>query len=234
MLYASVENVPSSIFSILIFLILQASNTPWNLRVLSICQNWPAKLFPMQWEFPFYSNLFSHISQILSSMHQGTGYSAKTLGKSVFHYQTDWSGNGLASQFWQMESALSLLVNQLKIGFLANLPLLFSSLVLFTCWLYPIIFMWQWAAKGPLCFYHRYLLACRTLYQSPSACSPTWQIPDLILQFLIPSRKWEDGECLIWQTPLEEYWCLSFKQPSKLRPFWLPWRLKFWSWRLDL
>ena len=136
MLYASVENVPSSIFSILIFLILQASNTPWNLRALSICHNWPGKLFPTQWEFPFYSNLFSHISQILSSMHQGTGYSAKTLGKSVFHYQTDWSGNGLASQFWQMESALSLLVNQLKIGFLANLPLLFSSLVLFTCWLF--------------------------------------------------------------------------------------------------
>ena len=83
---------------------------PWKLGALSICQNWRAKLFPTQWEFPFYSNLSSHISQILSSMHQGNGYSAKTLGKSVFHYQTDWSGNGPASQFWQMESALGLRV----------------------------------------------------------------------------------------------------------------------------
>ena len=36
----------------------------------------------------------------------GNGCSAKTLGKSVLHYQTDWSGNGPAGQFWQMESAL--------------------------------------------------------------------------------------------------------------------------------
>ena len=78
---------------------------PKQPRALSICQNWPAKSFPTQWEFPFQSNLSSQISQILRSMHQGNGCLAKTLGKSVFHYQTDWSGNGPAGQFWQMESA---------------------------------------------------------------------------------------------------------------------------------
>ena len=43
-------------------------------------------------------------------MHQGNGCSAKTLGKSVFHYQTDWSDNGPAGQFCQMESTLRLSV----------------------------------------------------------------------------------------------------------------------------
>ena len=33
-------------------------------------------------------------------------FSAKTLRKSRFHFQTDWSGSGPAGQFWQMESAL--------------------------------------------------------------------------------------------------------------------------------
>ena len=33
-------------------------------------------------------------------------FSAKTLEKSRFHFQTDWSGNGPAGQFWQMESVL--------------------------------------------------------------------------------------------------------------------------------
>ena len=40
-------------------------------------------------------------------MHGKGGFSRKSLGKSRFHLQTDWSGNGLAGQFWQMESALS-------------------------------------------------------------------------------------------------------------------------------
>ena len=40
-------------------------------------------------------------------MHEGDGFSAKTLGKSLFHFQTDWSGKGPAGQFWQMESAQS-------------------------------------------------------------------------------------------------------------------------------
>ena len=34
-------------------------------------------------------------------------FSAKTLGKILFHFQNDWSGDGPAGQFWQMESALS-------------------------------------------------------------------------------------------------------------------------------
>ena len=40
-------------------------------------------------------------------MHKRDGFSAKTLGKSLFHFQTDWSGKGPAGQFWQMESAQS-------------------------------------------------------------------------------------------------------------------------------
>ena len=33
---------------------------------------------------------------------------SKTLGKSRFHCQINWSGSGPADQFWQMESALRL------------------------------------------------------------------------------------------------------------------------------
>ena len=40
-------------------------------------------------------------------MHERDGFSAKTLGKSLFHFQTDWSGKGPAGQFWQIESAQS-------------------------------------------------------------------------------------------------------------------------------
>ena len=40
-------------------------------------------------------------------MHEGDGLSAKTLGKSLFHFQTDWQSNGPADQFCQMESALN-------------------------------------------------------------------------------------------------------------------------------
>ena len=40
-------------------------------------------------------------------MHEGDGFTAKTLGKSLLHFQTDWSGKGPAGQFWQMESAQS-------------------------------------------------------------------------------------------------------------------------------
>ena len=32
-------------------------------------------------------------------MHEGDGFSAKTLGKSLFNLQNDWSGQGLAGQF---------------------------------------------------------------------------------------------------------------------------------------
>ena len=43
-----------------------------------------------------------------------------------------------------------------------------------------------------------------------------------------------EGVTFQW-TPLW-YFCFIFSiwQPSNLRPFWSPWRLKFWSWRLDL
>ena len=40
-------------------------------------------------------------------MPQGDGFSAKTLGKSLFHCQNDWSGNCLAGQFWLLESTSS-------------------------------------------------------------------------------------------------------------------------------
>ena len=54
------------------------------------------------------------MSQILSSMHQGNGCSAKTLGKSIFQYQTDWLDNGPAGQFGQMESALKVWITLLQ------------------------------------------------------------------------------------------------------------------------
>ena len=38
-------------------------------------------------------------------MHEGERFSAKTLGTSVFHFQSDWSGYETAGQFGQMESA---------------------------------------------------------------------------------------------------------------------------------
>ena len=54
-------------------------------------------------------------SQILNSIHKGEHFLlAKTLGKSLFHLQTDWLGNDLASQFWQMESPLSYILYALN------------------------------------------------------------------------------------------------------------------------
>ena len=51
-------------------------------------------------KFPFSeSKLSSQVSQFLKSMHERDGFSAKTLGKSLFHFQTDWSGKGPAGQF---------------------------------------------------------------------------------------------------------------------------------------
>ena len=44
------------------------------------------------------SLLISQISQILNSMHERESLSAKTLRKSLFHFQTDWSGYGPAGQ----------------------------------------------------------------------------------------------------------------------------------------
>ena len=46
----------------------------------------------------------SQISQILNSMHKGDGFSVKTLGKRLFHFQNDWSDHGPAGQFWFLES----------------------------------------------------------------------------------------------------------------------------------
>ena len=39
-------------------------------------------------------------------MREGDSFSSKPFGKNLFLRQTDWSGNGEAYQFWQMESAL--------------------------------------------------------------------------------------------------------------------------------
>ena len=38
-------------------------------------------------------------------MPQGDGFSAKTLGKSLFHCQNDWSCKCLAGQFWLLENS---------------------------------------------------------------------------------------------------------------------------------
>ena len=56
--------------------------------------------------FTFDKKLSSQSNQILNRMHEGDNFSAKTRGKSLFHFQTDWSDKGPAGQFWQMESAL--------------------------------------------------------------------------------------------------------------------------------
>ena len=40
-------------------------------------------------------------------MHKGNPFSSKTLGKSLFHFQNDQSGHGLAGQFSLLESAFS-------------------------------------------------------------------------------------------------------------------------------
>ena len=37
-------------------------------------------------------------------MPQGDGFSAKTLGKSLFHCQNDWSGKCLVGQFLLLET----------------------------------------------------------------------------------------------------------------------------------
>ena len=39
-------------------------------------------------------------------MHEGDSFSAKTLLKKLISLLTDWSRNGPAGQFWQMDSAL--------------------------------------------------------------------------------------------------------------------------------
>ena len=41
-------------------------------------------------------------------MHKGDGFSAKTLEKSLFHCQNDWSSHNPAGQFWLLQTALSL------------------------------------------------------------------------------------------------------------------------------
>ena len=54
--------------------------------MLSICQNWPARPSLSYWEFHFKSKLSSQISQIINSIHQGDGFSAKTLSKKPISY----------------------------------------------------------------------------------------------------------------------------------------------------
>ena len=44
-------------------------------------------------------------------MHEGDGFSAKTLGKSLFCCQNDCSSHGLAGQFWLLEGALRVILN---------------------------------------------------------------------------------------------------------------------------
>ena len=39
-------------------------------------------------------------------MHEGDGFSAKTLAKSLFHCPNDWSGHGPVRQFLLLEARL--------------------------------------------------------------------------------------------------------------------------------
>ena len=72
------------------------------LGALSICQNWPARPFPLQWYFCFQSKLSSQISQILNSMHKGNGFSAQTLGKLISCSKLTGLAMVQPAQFWQM------------------------------------------------------------------------------------------------------------------------------------
>ena len=72
------------------------------------------------------------------SMHEGDGFSAKTLGKSLFHFQNDSSIHDLACQFWQMESALKLEVSG-KTSF-KNEKIWLASVVSLPCSLYFLIY----------------------------------------------------------------------------------------------
>ena len=47
-------------------------------------------------------------------MHKRDGFSAKTLEKSLFHCQNDWSSHNPAGQFWLLQRALSLTAQQHK------------------------------------------------------------------------------------------------------------------------
>ena len=47
-------------------------------------------------------------------MHKRDGFSAKTLKKSLFHCQNDWSSHNPAGQFWLLQRALSLTAQQHK------------------------------------------------------------------------------------------------------------------------
>ena len=51
-------------------------------------------------------------------MYKGNGFSAKLLGKSLFHCQKVWSGHGPAGQFRLLESALS------KSNFQVSIPII--------------------------------------------------------------------------------------------------------------
>ena len=48
---------------------------------------------------------------------QGDGFSAKPLGKRLFHFQNAWSGHGPAGQFWLMESAVKLCLHYTVMAF---------------------------------------------------------------------------------------------------------------------
>ena len=55
------------------------------------------------------------VRHILNSMHKGDGFSAKTLGKSLFHCQNYQYSHSPASQFWLWESAPSVGLSWLRV-----------------------------------------------------------------------------------------------------------------------
>ena len=48
-------------------------------------------------------------------MHEGDGFSAKTLGKTLFLRQNAQCSHDLAGQFWLLESALSVGLSWLRV-----------------------------------------------------------------------------------------------------------------------
>ena len=61
-------------------------------RTLTISHNWPVRPVHLQREFHYQSELSSQISLFLHSMHSGDRFLAKTLKRSLLHFQFDLPG----------------------------------------------------------------------------------------------------------------------------------------------
>ena len=84
-------------------------------KVITAACNRPELGWPYESKAKFKINMLMKIAELtgqtipVKKMHKEDGFSAKTLGKSLL-LQNDWfSSNGLASQYWLLESPLSMI-----------------------------------------------------------------------------------------------------------------------------